>query len=130
MTTNVQDRPLTQGEVIEHVERLTYKPGWTVTVRRCTTGVDVDVVGTTIDTSRWSTHGTEVPQRIGCFIHVDSGVTRHELELQIARSLVELEVHETLEFIRFGGYAPFHPHHRGPGANVHLQEVTADLYVR
>lgn len=107
--------------------RLTYKEGWTWTARRDGNWVGYD----------WSPSETQMvitfdylvtnssprdrdprPQVIGDrLITVDVSGTEDDVLAQILKSVCDIETHETREFLRVDGEAPFHPH-RYQGQNL------------
>lgn len=115
--TMTDEMVLSAAQVVDIINHeLTYKPAWRIRAELCPWPGDgageVDVwieVEGMIDSTAWGRSSRQVPQHVSGNFHVRVG-TREQVENQLMELIIDAEVHEAREFLRFNRDAPFHPH--------------------
>lgn len=117
MTENTQIGPPGSADLLEDVvRRVTYKPGWTITLAHMARNGEhlAGGAGLTLRV----TFASEDSTRPGQIAHLDhlfavppAAYNRETWERWILDRLIQMETHEAMEFFKVDGRAPYFPAH-------------------
>lgn len=121
------------GELLELVETLEYRPGWTFKLEDIDRGQGSEGLTFMVKSLGYDTYNPqngETYRVLHYFIVPAAAYDRRAWQRWILERLIEVETHECCEFMQVAGERPFAPNH-GPGRDPYVVlEMGTDVDAR